>query len=92
MVAVGDIKNNLFLYAVFVVILSVLLGVAEQRITERVQHRLFDPKVKVDYSRPTLFAEDEERATKASIMAEINAENPEPDNKVVDDSNNENKE
>lgn len=92
LVAVGDVKNNLFLYAVFVVILSVLLGVAEQKITERVQHLLFDPKVKADYSRPTLFAEDEGRATKTSIMAEINAVNPEPDRKVGDESNKENKE
>ncbi|MBR6987061.1 MAG: acyltransferase [Clostridiales bacterium] len=52
LVNVGDVKHNLLIYGVSVMILSVLMGVAEQKITESVQNKLFSPprpKVKPVY-------------------------------------------
>lgn len=37
-------KGNLFIYAVSVLVLSTLLGMGEQKITERVQKLLFEPR------------------------------------------------
>ena len=51
LVCVGDVKNNLLIYAVAVIILSVLLGVMEQKITDRVQFALFTKKQPVVYDR-----------------------------------------
>ena len=69
----GDTKRNLYLYAVSVIILTVVLGVIEQKITDRVQKFLFEPRVVRDFSRPVLFSEEEGHATKASVMAEATA-------------------
>ena len=44
LVCVGDVKNNLLIYGACVMILSVLLGVGEQKITDKVQELLFDRK------------------------------------------------
>ncbi len=52
LVKVGDVKNNLLIYGVSVMILSVFFGVIEQKITESVQNKLFSPprpKVKPVY-------------------------------------------
>ena len=68
---IGDVKNNLYVYAVSVIILTVLMGVAEQKITDRVQRFLFEPRVIKDFSRPVLFSEEEGHATKVSVMAEV---------------------
>ena len=71
-VCVGDVKNNLLIYAVSVVLLSVLLGVAEQKITDNVQYLLSGNKVKkvVDHSRPELLEKDGKHATKHSVAKE----------------------
>lgn len=76
LVAVGDVKNNLFIFAIAVIVLSVIGGVIEQKITARVQDFIFrKPAAAVvdTYVRPSLL-DDDKPATKASIMAEIKAE------------------
>jgi len=75
-VSVGDVKNNLLIYAVSVVILSVLLGVGEQRITDNVLYLLSGNRIKekADHSRPSLLEADGKKATKAQVMAEAREE------------------
>ncbi len=75
-ICVGDVKNNLLIYAVSVVLLSVLLGMAEQKITDQVQYLLFAKKVKkvVDHSRPVLLEGDGKHATKHSVKKEADEE------------------
>ena len=77
LVAVGDVKNNLFIFAIAVIVLSVLGGVFEQKITTKVQDLIYRkpaPAVApANYVRPSLLDEDKP-STKASIMAEIKAD------------------
>ena len=56
----GGTYNNLLAYAIGVFILSVLLGVAEQRITESVQRFLFQKRKKAVYSTTPRFMDDED--------------------------------
>ena len=76
LVAVGDAKNNLFIFAIAVILLSVIGGVFEQKITGAVYDLIYNkpaPSVPDTYVRPSLLDEDKP-ATKASIMAEIKAD------------------
>ena len=58
LVCVGDVKNNLFIYALAVIILTVLLGVAEQSITDRVLNLLFVRKKPVEVNRTWSLIDD----------------------------------
>ncbi len=57
----GGIYNNLLAYAIGVIILTVLLGVAEQKITDKVQALLFTgrQRQKVVYSTAPRFMDDD---------------------------------
>ena len=58
----GGVYPNLLAFAIGVIILSVLLGVGEQKLTERVQNLLFvrRQKQKVVYSTAPRFMDDED--------------------------------
>jgi prepilin signal peptidase PulO-like enzyme (type II secretory pathway) len=77
LVMVGDVKNNLFLFAIAVIILSVLLGMLEYKITTAVQNLIYRkpaPAVVDTYVRPSLLEENGEHATKTGLAAELKAE------------------
>lgn len=57
---VGGEYNNLYLFAVAVIIFSTLFGVWEQKITEKVQKFLFEKREKVVYSTAPRFMDDDE--------------------------------
>ena len=76
LVMVGDVKNNLFIYAVTVTILSVIMGVIEQKITTKVQDLIYRkpaPVVVDTYVRPSLL-DDDKPATMANVKTEIMAD------------------
>lgn len=56
----GGVYPNLLAYAIGVIILSVLLGVGEQKLTERVQALLFTKRQKVVYSTAPRFMDDDD--------------------------------
>ena len=72
----GGTYSNLLAYAIGVIILSVLLGVAEQRITESVQRFLFQKKQKVVYSTAPRFMDDDDlkKIRKEEQLKEIQKE------------------
>ncbi len=72
----GGTYNNLLAYAIGVFVLSVLLGVAEQNITEAVQRFLFQKKQKVVYSTAPRFMDDEDlkKIRKEEQLKEIQKE------------------
>ena len=77
LVMVGDVKNNLFMFAIAVIILSVLLGMLEYKITTAVQNLIYRkpaPAVVDTYVRPSLLEENGEHATKTGLAAELKAE------------------
>jgi hypothetical protein len=77
LVMVGDVKNNLFLFAIAVIILSVLLGMLEYKITTAVQNLIYRkpaPAVVDTYVRPSLLEENGEHATRTGLAAELKAE------------------
>ena len=56
----GGVYPNLLAYAIGVIILSVLLGVGEQKLTDRVQELLFSRRQKVVYSTAPRFMDDDD--------------------------------
>ena len=56
----GGVYPNLLAYAIGVIILSVLLGVGEQKLTDRVQALLFTKRQKVVYSTAPRFMDDDD--------------------------------
>ena len=77
LVMVGDVKNNLFMFAIAVIILSVLLGMLEYKITTAVQNLIYRkpaPAVVDTYVRPSLLEENGEHATRTGLAAELKAE------------------
>ena len=76
LVCVGDVKNNLLLYGVSVILLSVILGVFEERITTRVQKFLFDPRVIKDFSRPELLTEGERLGERRTVASSDDSKEP----------------
>lgn len=72
-IKIGDVKNNLFVYAIGVIILSVLLGVMEQKITERVQDLLFAVKKPIEVNRTWSLIDDDPKASKhaACVREEV---------------------
>ena len=95
LVNVGDVKHNLLIYGVSVMILSVLMGVAEQKITESVQNKLFSPprpKVKPVYI--SLLDEGEGKADIRDIKAKPEEETADKtvETKAEDKSENQSKE
>lgn len=70
LVCVGDVKNNLLIYALSVIILSVLLGVAEQKITDRVQNLLFVRKKPVVIDRTWTLLDDSDSKHLACVKDE----------------------
>ena len=74
LVMVGDVKHNLFLFAIAVIILSVLLGMLENKITTAVQNLIYRKPASavVDtYVRPTLLEDSGEHMTRAALAAEL---------------------
>lgn len=95
LVNVGDVKHNLLIYGVSVMILSVLMGVAEQKITESVQNKLFSPprpKVKPVYI--SLLDDGEGKADIRDIKAKPEEETADKtvETKAEDKSENQSKE
>ena len=77
LVMVGDVKHNLFLFAIAVIILSVLLGMLEHKITTAVQNLIYRkpaPAVVDTYVRPSLLEENGEHMTRTSLAAELKAD------------------
>ena len=77
LVMVGDVKNNLFIFAIAVIVLSVLLGMLEHKITTAVQNLIYRkpaPVAVATYVRPSLLEEDGEHTTKTSLAAEIKSD------------------
>ena len=77
LVMVGDVKNNLFMFAIAVIILSVLLGMLEYKVTTAVQNLIYRkpaPAVVDTYVRPSLLEENGEHATRTGLAAELKAE------------------
>lgn len=59
--------GNLFLYGVCVLVASTILGIIEQKITEFVQHKIYDPKpAPPPPSNWSLLDDDDEKPSKAS--------------------------
>ena len=56
----GGVYPNLLAFAIGVIILSVLLGVGEQKLTDRVQELLFSKRQKVVYSTAPRFMDDDD--------------------------------
>ncbi len=56
----GGVYPNLLAFAIGVIILSVLLGVGEQKLTDRVQALLFSKRQKVVYSTAPRFMDDDD--------------------------------
>ncbi len=56
----GGVYPNLLAFAIGVIILSVLLGVGEQKLTDRVQELLFSRRQKVVYSTAPRFMDDDD--------------------------------
>lgn len=69
-VCVGDVKNNLFIYALAVIFVSVLFGVGEQRLTERVQNLLFVRKKPVVYNSNWTLLDDSDSKHMACVKEE----------------------
>ena len=77
LVMVGDVKNNLFIFAIAVIVLSVLLGMLEHKITTAVQNLIYRkpaPVAVATYVRPSLLEADGEHTTKTSLAAEIKSD------------------
>lgn len=69
-VCVGDVKNNLLIYAVSVIILTVLFGVGEQNLTERIQKLLFVKKQPVVFDTSWSLIDDSDTKHLACVKDE----------------------